>query len=45
MKLDLTKSIDQNKAVTYITKLIESEKLIELKEIRKVRTKILTYIL
>tara|TARA_R110002167_G_scaffold11043_5_gene49347 strand:+ start:583 stop:996 length:414 start_codon:yes stop_codon:yes gene_type:complete len=38
MKLDLSKPIDQSKAITYITKLIESEKLIELKEIRKVRT-------
>tara|TARA_R110001599_G_scaffold153243_1_gene338413 strand:+ start:61 stop:474 length:414 start_codon:yes stop_codon:yes gene_type:complete len=38
MKLDLSNPIDQNKAVTYITSLIEGEKLIELKEIRKVRT-------
>ncbi len=38
MKLDLSKPIDQNKSVTYLTKLIESEKQIELKEIRKVRT-------
>ena len=38
MKLDLSKPIDQSKSVTYLTKLIESEKQIELKEIRKVRT-------
>lgn len=38
MKLNLKEEIDQSKAVTYLTKLLEGEKLIELKEIRKVRT-------
>ena len=38
MKLNLSNPIDQNKAVTYLTKLLEGEKLIELKEIKKVRT-------
>ena len=38
MKLNLNNPIDQNKAVTYLTKLLEGEKLIELKEIKKVRT-------
>ena len=38
MKFNLNNPIDQNKAVTYLTKLLEGEKLIELKEIMKVRT-------
>lgn len=38
MKLNLKDPIDQSKAVTYLTKLLEGEKLIELKEIKKVRT-------
>lgn len=38
MKLDLSKPFDQNKSITYLTKLIEDGKQIELKEIRKVRT-------
>ena len=38
MKLNLSNPIDQNKAVTYLTKLIEGGKQIELKEIRKSRT-------
>ena len=38
MKLNLSNIVDQKKAVTYLTKLLEGEKLIELKEIKKVRT-------
>lgn len=38
MKYDLSKPLDQNKSITYLTKLIEGGKQIELKEIRKSRT-------
>ena len=38
MKLDFTNPIDINKSITYLQKLIEGKKQIELKEIRKSRT-------
>lgn len=38
MKLDLSNPLDQNKSITYLTKLIEGGKQVELKEIRKSRT-------
>jgi hypothetical protein len=38
MKYNLQNPIDKTKAVTYLTKLLEDEKQIELKEVRKVRT-------
>ena len=38
MKLNLRNPTDQNKAVTYLTKLIEDEKTIELKEIKVTRS-------
>tara|TARA_R110002167_G_scaffold106599_6_gene273236 strand:+ start:1822 stop:2235 length:414 start_codon:yes stop_codon:yes gene_type:complete len=40
MKLDLSKSIDRNKAIDYLTSLIEGEKLVELKEVRETRSQL-----